>query len=107
MAPWMVVGCVTASLVLFGILERFLNAVVSTVWYMTIGFDQGEAKYSFGAMQLLTYSASSVTRVVTAVSNVLISSLTGVLSWAILALALLFLTGMMYIAYEEYPLMAR
>ena len=103
----MIIGSIASSLLVIGIAERVLNAITCTIWYMAIGFDEGEAKYSFGAMQLVTYSCSSVTRVLTSLSNVLVSSLTGALSWMFLALAILFVTGIMYMAYEQYPVMAR
>ena len=103
----MVVGSVAGSLVVLGVTERVLNAIACTIWYMAIGFDEGEAKYTFGAMQLVTYSCSSVTRVLTSLSNVVVGALTGALAWMFLALAVLLATGIMYMAYEQYPVMAR
>lgn len=105
--PWMILGSVVGGWLVFGILERLINAVVSTLWYMACGFDEGEAKYSFGAMQLMTYSCSSFTRVLTSASNVVVQAVSGVASWMFLAVTILMFTGIMYMAYEQYPVMAR
>jgi hypothetical protein len=105
--PWMIVGSMVGSWLVFGIIERLINAIVSTLWYMACGFDDGEAKYSFGAMQLMTYSCSSFSRVLTSATNVLVQAVSGVASWLFLAATILLFTGIMYMAYEQYPVMAR
>lgn len=105
--PWMIVGSMVGSWLVFGIVERLINAIVSTLWYMACGFDDGEAKYSFGAMQLMTYSCSSFSRVLTSATNVVVQAVSGVASWLFLAATILLFTGIMYMAYEQYPVMAR
>ena len=105
--PWVVLTGVVGGCVVFGLVERFVHAIVSTIWYMSFGFADGEAKYSFGAMQLVTYTASSSARVLTQICNVLVSSLAGIISWLMLFAVIMFFTGMVYMAYEQYPVMAR
>ncbi len=105
--PWMILGSVVGGCMVFGIMERLINAIVSTIWYVAVGFDEGEAKYTFGAMQLMTYSASSFARVLTSLANVFVQAASGVASWMFLALTILMATGIMYMAYEQYPVMAR
>jgi hypothetical protein len=92
---------------MIAIAERILNAFLSTLWHITIGFDEGEAKFTFAAMQLLSSTGSSFTRILTAIINMIITALTGVASWFTLSFAILFFTGLLFIAYEQYPTVAR
>lgn len=105
--PWLILAASVGACVVFGLVERFVHAIVSTVWYMFFGFGEGEGKYSFGAMQLITYTMSSSSRVLTQICNILVSSISGVISWLMLFAAIMFFTGMVYMAYEQYPVMAR
>ena len=43
----------------------------------------------------------------TQICNILVSSISGVISWLMLFAAIMFFTGMVYMAYEQYPVMAR
>lgn len=102
-----VVCAVFGSALLFAVVERLLHAAVSTLWYVTIGFDEGETKFSFGALQLLASAGSALTRVATSIINVIMSAVAGLVSWFAVAFAILCVTGLLYVGYEQYPILAR
>lgn len=104
---WITLLCVACSIVVLGVLERVLNALASTVWYATIGFSEGESKFSFAALQLVTYTGSSWSRVLTSAANAVVAGVSGVASWLFLAAILIFVSGALFMAYEQYPLIAR
>lgn len=96
-----------AAVVVFAVAERILNAGISAVWYLTVGFGEGEAKFNFAGMQLVSTVGSSLAKLVSIALNLLASAIAGVASWAAIALALVLITGMVFMAYEQYPLVAR
>lgn len=104
---WMQLVSITASLIVFSILERILNSLICTMWVITVGFGEGETKYGFEALQLLTMTASSGMRVVNAILNGVISGISSIFSWIFLAFIILFMTAMIYIVYEEHPVIVR
>lgn len=104
---WVPLVAVFASTIVLVVVERIINAFLLTMWYLLVGFDEGEAKFGFAAMQLVTSTGSSGVRALSSVVNILISAVVGVASWMGMAVILLFLTGAVYMAYEQYPVVAR
>lgn len=108
MAVWSLpLACGIAAVVAIAIVERILNASVSAVWYVTVGFGEGEAKFDFAGLQLLSVASSSCTKLVSIALNLIASAIAGAATWIALALALVLTTGMLFMAYEQYPLVAR
>lgn len=104
---WLVLTTVMGAVVSLAVIERIINALVSSMWFMTIGFGKGEAKFEFAALQLVTYTASSGMRVVVSVVNVIVYAISGIMTWLLLAFMILLGTGLLYMAYEQYPVVAR
>ena len=96
-----------ASLVCAAIAERIVHAMVSSVWHMTVGFSDDEAAFSFAAVQLVTTTVSSANRFVVSILNALLGVLVGAASWLVTLTVLLVVTGVLFIAYEQYPVLAR
>lgn len=106
--PWLLLSCAMGILVVLGVLERLINTLVSAVWYMLVGFDEGESKHGFGSMQVVTYTVTStISRIIGGVGSALASAMSGLVSWVLLFGAVMLVTGLLYMAYEEYPVMAR
>lgn len=104
---WVTLVAVFASTIVLAVVERIINAFLMTMWYLTVGFDEGEAKFGFAAMQLVTSTGSSGFRALTSIMNTLVSAVVGMVSWMSMAFILLLFTGAMYMAYEQYPTVAR
>ena len=96
-----------SSILLVLLVERILHAILSTAWHLSIGFDKDETKYSFAAMQLLTSTASATSRVGIGVLSAFASVLSGMLTWLFFISCIVLITGLLYMGYEQYPVVAR
>jgi hypothetical protein len=95
------------GVIFFAVVERILNAFLSTVWYAAVGFSPGETPFNFAAVNLVSQSGSVSARVVTSVLNSVLAMGSGIATWLVGALFVIFVTGALYVMYEQYPLVAR
>lgn len=109
------------SLVFFSVFERIINAALSVLWHFTIGFKESDGQdaehrqisqlakaYSHSsAVQLVVSLYSSASKVATSTLNALLSAIASMITWLLLALAIIALAGFLYLAYENYPPIAR
>lgn len=126
-----ILAALPISIVAVTLLERFLNAIFFTVWYLLFGLppkfssttkftkftsngyssDDGEddssAAHVLAGLQFIASSLAIVNRIVSTIVNVLLQSLSGVVSWSFTFAILFFVTGLIYLSYEEYPVIAR
>lgn len=100
-------AAIATSLLILLVLERIINAILATVWHLTIGFEKDEAKYSFAAMQLMSSTASVTSRASLTIINSIVTSISGMVTWLLIIALLIIFTGMLYLGYEQYPIIAR
>lgn len=108
--PWGVLASmagISLSLVVVALFERLIHAFFSTVWHITIGFHQSEAKYTVAAMQLICTFFSIATRIISSVIQIVVQCFSGLLSWTVFFAVIVGITGILYIAYEQHPSIAR
>lgn len=100
---------IALSILILALAERLVHAFFSTIWHIIFGFDKeaDEAKYTVAAIQLCSSFISILNRIIFSMINIILQSLTGIVSWSLILFVLLFATGLVYIAYEQYPLLAR
>jgi hypothetical protein len=108
--PWLsslIVITMAFSMIFLACVERLIHAFFSTIWHILFGFKADEAQYTVAAVQFVSSSLSIVNRVVSALVSTLFQCLTGLASWTLVFVTMLVITGSLYIAYEEYPVIAR
>ena len=95
------------SIIVLSLVERLLHAIFCTVWYIVFGFKDRDAPYTVAAMQLMSSSSSILFRIVSTILGAILQSLGGIVYWSAFFAALLAVTGFVYLAYEQYPLIGR
>lgn len=104
---WLALATFTFSILFFFVVERLTHALLSFVWFATVGTQRDGTAFNFAAMQLLVSAGSSVFRVATSVANVFTTLLSGLAAWAVTFFVLLLVTAIIYMFYEQYPLIAQ
>lgn len=99
------------SIVGITLIERVLHALLCTLWHLVIGFQETEntddAKYTIAAIQLVSTSVSIFNRILFAIINVFLQCFSSIVSWTLFFVMLFGVTGLVFIAYEQYPTLAR
>lgn len=98
---------IATTLVAIVIVERIINAFLATIWHITIGFEEDEAKYSFAAMQLMSSSASVTSRILLTIISSIATALSSMFTWLLIFGVIVILTGTIYLGYEQFPVLAR
>jgi hypothetical protein len=106
--PWLGVLSMTLSMVAFLVAERIVNSLLTIVCYVTVGPDSlASGTGQFSSLQLLVSAMSAWTKVLASLFNVWTSVVGGLATWAAYTLVVLAMTALVYLSYEQYPLMAR
>lgn len=102
---WLSVTSITAALLVFFIIERGLNAILCLACFFLGSSAKGTV--AFPPLQLLVSLSTSMTRLVASLVSVMTSVVSGLVLWSTYTLVLLLVCGTVYLAYEQYPFLAR